>query len=78
MLSRDNNFILIFNGEIVNYIELIPEFSLNTKTTSDTEVLLDLYAKLGPKAFDHCRDMFAGVIYDKKRINLFYLEIDLA
>ena len=70
MLSRDNNFILIFNGEIVNYIELISEFSLNTKTTSDTEVLLELYAILGPKAFDHCRGMFAGVIYDKKEDKL--------
>ena len=41
------NLTIIFNGEIYNYKELKKEFDLNCSTSSDTEVILQLYKKFG-------------------------------
>ena len=59
----DGNIIL-FNGEIYNHEWLKLQYSLETKTTSDTEVILLLYNIFGDKAFDLLDGEFAIVIYD--------------
>ena len=45
----EDNFVLIFNGEIYNYIELRKKLShkYNFYTESDTEVLLKYYKEYG-------------------------------
>ena len=46
MHSLDNNFTIIFNGEIYNYIELrqgLVQKGFKFRTHSDTEVLLCMY-----------------------------------
>ena len=44
MLSKCRRYIIIFNGEIYNYRELRSQFNLNNlRTSSDTEILLELY-----------------------------------
>jgi asparagine synthase (glutamine-hydrolysing) len=55
---------IIFNGEIYNYRELIRDYLKDTplKTRSDTEVLIHLYRKLGPKFVKLLRGMFAFAI----------------
>jgi asparagine synthase (glutamine-hydrolysing) len=52
---------VIGNGEIYNYLELIEEYGLKDqlKTGSDFEPLLHLYARMGDKAFDLLRGMYA-------------------
>jgi asparagine synthase (glutamine-hydrolysing) len=52
---------VIGNGEIYNYLELIEEFGLKGQLTtgSDFEPLLHLYARMGEKAFDRLRGMYA-------------------
>jgi asparagine synthase (glutamine-hydrolysing) len=62
---------MIFNGEVYNYQELIVEHSINVKTTSDTEVVLEMYKKYGPKCLDYFNGMFAIIIYDTNTKDVF-------
>ena len=70
MISEDNRFVIIYNGEIYNYDELRREYGLSTRTTSDTEVALQLLAKKGLKAINDFNGMFAIALYDKKEQSL--------
>lgn len=60
-----NNLILICNGEIFNYIELIQEYDLKMKTNSDCEVILHLYEKFGTDCLRYLDGEFAFLIYNK-------------
>ncbi len=63
------NFLIVFNGEIYNYIELKKELKkagYKFKTSSDTEVLLYSYLCWGKKSLKKLEGMFAFAIYDTK------------
>ena len=62
--SADRRFVTIYNGEIYNYRELVVKHHLDGSTTSDTEVLLELYLKKGEKMLEELIGMFAFVIFD--------------
>jgi len=66
-------YVLVFNGEIYNYVELKQELkdSFNFKTSSDTEVLLAAYAKWGKTCLSKLNGMFSFAIWDKKKEKLF-------
>ncbi len=67
---EDENGILIFNGEIYNYIELrkhLKEKKYVFKTNSDTEVLLKMLAYYGTKSVDMLDGMWAFCYYNKKK-----------
>jgi asparagine synthase (glutamine-hydrolysing) len=67
------NLIGVFNGEIFNADELQKEFSIKTKSNSDTEIILPLFEKLG-SAVIHCLDGFySGIIYNKATRQTFLL-----
>lgn len=69
-LFQEDEFIISFNGEIYNYIELRKEleiFGWIFKTNSDTEVLLGSWRQWGVKMFDKLNGMFAFAIYDTKK-----------
>ena len=68
----DENYTVIFNGEIYNYKELKEELrEYNYLTKSDTEVILAAYEKWGTKCVKHFRGMWAFILYDRKRKILF-------
>jgi len=72
--DKENNYILTFNGEIYNYIEiknLLIERGFSFNTTSDTEVLLNSYIYWGEKLLQKIKGMFAFAIYDKKKKKIF-------
>lgn len=74
MTDDTEQFILVFNGEIYNYIELREElkaFGIQFKTNTDTEVLLKAYIQYGEACLDKLNGMFAFVIYDKVSGNIF-------
>jgi asparagine synthase (glutamine-hydrolysing) len=57
---------LVVNGEIYNYIELKSEYSAyQYKTSSDCEVLLALYEKIGMDFLSDIRGMYALALYDE-------------
>lgn len=71
--SDCGNFILIFNGEIYNYIELRNQLNhkYTFKTKSDTEVLLNAYIEWGEMCLDRCNGMFSFAIWNIKEQALF-------
>jgi asparagine synthase (glutamine-hydrolysing) len=69
MISGDDNFILVFNGEIYNYEDLkgrLIRKGASFKTTSDTEVILKGFELLGEGIFELLHGMFAIAIFNKK------------
>lgn len=72
-MSDCGNYIMVFNGEIYNYIELKKElqYKYDFKTQSDTEVLLNAYKEWGEKCLDKFNGMFSFAIWNKKEQTLF-------
>src|SRR5690242_15817711 len=74
MFDRSGELALIHNGEIYNYIELRHELEQEGAvftTTSDTEVLLAAYERWGPDCLPRLNGMFAFMIWDARRGELF-------
>jgi asparagine synthase (glutamine-hydrolysing) len=74
MWSADGDVGIVFNGEIYNYRELaggLAAAGLPCRTTSDTEVILNLYRQHGPACLPMLRGMFAFAIWDRTRQRLF-------
>lgn len=62
--SADNSAVIVFNGEVYNYREIAAELGLKTRTTSDTEVILEAYLRLGEQFVHKLNGMFAFAIYE--------------
>ncbi len=66
MLSADGRYVIVFNGEIYNFRELQQGMSgFVPRTSSDTEILLELWAGEGPACLNRLNGMFAFAIYDR-------------
>lgn len=72
MLSNCGNYVLVFNGEIYNYLELKKKLELayNFRTNSDTEVLLAGLVLEGKKFLQKLNGMFAFAFWDIKNQKL--------
>ena len=74
MLLNDGRYAIVFNGEIYNFRELRRELETDGvafRTTSDTEVLLVLFAREGKHMLSRLRGMFALAIWDAQSRELF-------
>lgn len=71
--SDCGRYVLIFNGEIYNYIELRNELKgkYHFRTQSDTEVLLNAYKEWGESCLEKFNGMFSFAIWNKKEQLLF-------
>ncbi|MBN2570497.1 MAG: asparagine synthase (glutamine-hydrolyzing) [Ignavibacteriales bacterium] len=66
--SEDNNYVMVYNGEVFNYIELrkeLEKFGYNFISSSDSEVVLKAYIQWGKDCFNKFNGMWALAIYDK-------------
>jgi asparagine synthase (glutamine-hydrolysing) len=70
MSSRDGRLTIVFNGEIYNHHELRRDLG-PLRTTSDTEVLIALYAREGEAMLRRLRGMFAICIWDAAKREMF-------
>jgi asparagine synthase (glutamine-hydrolysing) len=70
---ENEDYVLVFNGEIYNYLELKEELlsDYTFKTNSDTEVLLASFQQWGRKCLDKLNGMFSFAIWDKNKRQLF-------
>ena len=71
---ENERYWIIFDGEVYNYVELREELlqeGLHFETNSDTEVIIALYSRVGEKAVERLRGMFAFVIWDKQEQTLY-------
>lgn len=69
----DDNYTIVFNGEIYNFLELKEELKkkYTFKTKTDTEVILKGYEEWGTDVLKKLRGMFAIAIWDSKKKELF-------
>ena len=71
--NDDKSLVLVFNGEIYNYLEIRKELNkkYQFRSKTDTEVLLYAYQEWGIDCLSKFIGMFAFAIYDKKRDLIF-------
>ena len=74
LYNEDQTVCVVFNGEIYNYQELIPELQALGHifhTRSDTEVIVHAWEAWGEQCVDRFRGMFAFALWDRNRETLF-------
>lgn len=77
MVSSNEEFIIVFNGEIYNFLEIkkiLISKGYKFISTSDTEVLLYSYQEWKEKLLDKLEGMFSFAIFDKKNRSFFFGE----
>jgi asparagine synthase (glutamine-hydrolysing) len=68
--SDNGMYTCSYNGEIYNFRDLKKEYNLETKTNSDTEVMLETFVKDGIQAVKKWNGIFAIAILDKDKAKL--------
>ncbi len=74
LYNEDRSVVVVFNGEIYNYQELLPELrglGHVFRTKSDTEVIVHAWESWGEKCVDRFRGMFAFALWDTNKETLF-------
>ncbi len=65
MVSESKRFVISYNGEVYNFRELANKYKLNNlRSSSDTEVLLELFERFGPRIVSEFNGMFSFAIFD--------------
>jgi len=73
-IDNSGDMIIVFNGEIYNYLELkdeLVELGCNFRSNSDTEVLLAAYSIWGEMCLQKINGMFAFAILDVPKNEIF-------
>ena len=73
-ISDSNRYVISYNGEVYNYIEIRAELEqkgYQFETGTDTEVILQAYIEWGKDCLDRFNGMFAIAIYDTETKTLF-------
>ncbi len=74
LFNEDGSVAVVFNGEIYNFVDLIPELTAlghTFKTRSDTETIVHAWEQWGEDCVHHFRGMFAFALWDRNRQTLF-------
>ncbi|TWE07970.1 asparagine synthase (glutamine-hydrolyzing) [Rudaeicoccus suwonensis] len=73
MSTADGRYVLSYNGEVYNYLELrteLEQLGRSFSTDSDTEVVLHAFAEWGTDAFDRFNGMWGLAIWDAQEQRL--------
>jgi asparagine synthase (glutamine-hydrolysing) len=65
MMSHDRRFVMTYNGEVYNYLELKSDLGRRFESGTDTEVVLEAFVEWGPDCFHRLNGMFACAIWDR-------------
>lgn len=74
LFNEDRSLVLVCNGEIYNYQELMADLKGRGHrfgSASDAECILHLYEEKGEACLEHLRGMFAFVLWDRRRKQVF-------
>ena len=67
IISKNNRYVLIYNGEIYNHLKIRSELERNWNGHSDSETLIEAISEWGIDiALRKCIGMFAFAVWDKK------------
>lgn len=74
ILSQDKRFLMVFNGEIYNYLEIkkkLENYNIQLKGNGDSEVIINAFSIFGlNKTVEMLDGMFALGLYDHKKKEL--------
>ncbi len=74
LFNEDGSVVVVFNGEIYNFQELVPELEAlghTFRTHSDTEVIVHAWEAWGEACVARFRGMFAFALWDRNQETLF-------
>ena len=74
LFNEDGSVVVVFNGEIYNFVDLIPELQALGhifRTRCDTEVIVHAWEEWGEDCVDRFRGMFAFALWDRNQETLF-------
>ena len=74
LFNEDHSVVVVFNGEIYNFVDLMPELKAlghTFRTHCDTEVIVHAWEEWGEKCVDRFRGMFAFALWDRNKETLF-------
>jgi len=74
MVDSTGRYVIVFNGEIYNYVEIRSELKkrgIEFRTNGDTEVLLQSFIIYGTRCLELLNGMFAFAIWDRQTRTLF-------
>jgi asparagine synthase (glutamine-hydrolysing) len=74
LFNEDGSVAVVFNGEIYNFQELIPELTAlghTFRTRSDTEVIVHAWEAWGAECVKRFRGMFAFALWDRNQETFF-------
>lgn len=75
MMSHDRKYMITYNGELYNYLELKEELikkGSQFKTSSDTEVIIESYRQYGISCFEKFNGMWAFCLFDIEKKQLIF------
>lgn len=65
MHSHNNRYVVVFNGEIYNFKDIVRDLDIHQRTSGDTEVILEAFMRKGPACVQLFNGMFSIAIFDK-------------
>ena len=74
LFNEDGSVVVVFNGEIYNFVDLIPELQAlghTFRTRCDTEVIVHAWEQWGEACVERFRGMFAFALWDRNQETLF-------
>src|SRR5678816_4455983 len=74
LYNEDRSVVVVFNGEIYNFQDLVPELQAlghTFRTRSDTEVIVHAWEAWGENCVKRFRGMFAFALWDRNQETLF-------
>lgn len=74
LFNEDGSVVVVFNGEIYNFVDLIPELQALGhifRTRCDTEVIVHAWEQWGEACVTRFRGMFAFALWDRNQQTLF-------
>ena len=74
LFNEDGSVVVVFNGEIYNFVELMPELQAlghTFRTHCDTEVIVHAWEQWGEQCVERFRGMFAFALWDRNKQTLF-------